>query len=323
MKAIYLESRGAYRNELHSDTLFGLICWAIRQVFDEARLVGLLKAFADGRPPFLISSAFPCRKDGTGWQPFLPRPLLPPPKPVRDLSPEEAQRLKQYKRLRYIPAEHFNKFLQGDYSDVSYYGSNEWEEKFEVPMPQCVDRLHSTIDRLSGTTDGEGNLFTEPEYRTDALYFLLDGKEADLVENALRFLEDFGWGGGNSVGYGHFAATVGESPLKATATVAESDRFITLSLYHPHPDEINHFRTREAWYDLVVRKGKVGGHFFHTEDVWKRSVLMFAPGSTFPSMADKQMYGRNPIVKGRADGLPFDVQQFGYAFAVGMKTASE
>ena len=334
MKAIYLQSRGAYRNELHSDTLFGLICWAIRQVFDEARLVGLLKAFADGCPPFLISSAFPCRKDGTGWQPFLPRPLLPPPIPVQDLSREEAQRLKQYKRLRYIPADHFNKFLQGAYSDSSYYESNDWQE-FKVPMPQCVDRLHSTIDRLSGTTDGEGNLFTEPEYRTDALYFLLDGEEAGLVENALRFLEDFGWGGGNSVGYGHFAATVGESPLEAT--VAESDRFITLSLYHPQPDEIKHYagcassgvlrpcelRTREAWYDLVVRKGKVGGHFLHTDDVWKRSVLMFAPGSTFPSMADKQMYGRNPIVKGRADGLPFDVQQFGYAFAVGMKTASE
>ena len=317
MKAIYLESRGAYRNELHSDTLFGLICWAIRQVFSEERLVELLKVFDAGQPPFLLSSAFPCAKDNTGWKPFLPRPLLPPA-PVAELSREEAQRLKQYKRLRYIPADHFNQFLQGDYSDGSYYKSDAWK-KFKVPMPQLIDRLHSTIDRLSGTTDGEGNLFSEPEYRTDALYFLLDGEEAELVVTALRFLEDFGWGGGNSVGYGLFAATAGESPLGAA--VAEPDRFITLSLYHPRADELTHFKTGEAWYELVVRKGKVGGHFLQAGDFWKRSVLMFAPGSTFPAMAEKQVYGRNPIVKKRQDGLPFDVQQFGYAFAVGMKTA--
>lgn len=320
MKAIYLESRGAYRNELHSDTLFGLICWAIREVFSEARLVELLEAFAAGQPPFLISSAFPRAQDG---KPFLPRPQLQPPQPVGEQ--EEAQRLKRYKRLRYIPAEHFNQFVQGGYSERSYYASGDWrevEDEVEDLVPQRTDRLRSTIDRLSGTTDGEGTLFAGTEYRAGSgLYFLLDGAEAELVENALRFLEDFGWGGGNSVGYGHFAATVGESPLGEP--VAAPDRFVTLSLYHPRPEELTHFRTGEAWYELTVRKGKVGGHFLAAGDFWKRSVLMFAPGSTFSAMAEKQVYGRNPIVKGRQDGLPFDVQQFGYAFAVGMRLAGE
>ena len=320
MKAIYLESRGAYRNQLHSDTLFGLLCWAIREVFSEARLVELLKAFAAGRPPFLISSAFPCAKDGSGWKPFLPRPLLPP-QPVGQLSREEAQRLKRHKRLRYIPAEHFNQFLQGIYSESSYYASGDWEA-LTMPVLWRTDRWRSTIDRLSDTTDGEGTLFAGPEYRAaGGLYFLLDGDEAELVENALRFLEDFGWGGGNSVGYGHFAATVGASPLGKP--VAEPDRFVTLSLYHPRPEELDHFHTGEAWYELMVRKGKVGGHFLQAGDFWKRSVLMFAPGSTFPARKEQQVYGRNPIVKGRQDGLPFDVQQFGYAFAVGMKSAKE
>lgn len=324
MKAIYLESRGAYRHELHSDTLFGLICWAIREVFSEARLVELLEAFAAGQPPFLISSAFPCAQD-KDRKPFLPRPQLQPPQPVGELSQKEAQRLKRHKRLRYIPAEHFNQFVQGGYSESSYYASGDWEEvEDEVKdlVPRRTDRLRSTINRLSGTTDGEGTLFAGPEYRADGgLYFLLDGDEAELVEDALRFLEDFGWGGGNSVGYGHFAATVDESPLGPP--VNQPDRFVTLSLYHPRPEELTHFRTGEAWYELTVRKGKVGGHFLQAGDFWKRSVLMFAPGSTFSAIAEKQVYGRNPIVKGRQDGLPFDVQQFGYAFAVGMKTARE
>ena len=320
MKAVYLQPHGAYRHELHSDTLFGLICWAIHQVFSEARLVELLKSFAAGQPPFLISSAFPCAKDGDGWKPFLPRPLFPP-EPVEKLSKEEAQRLKRYKRLRYIPVDHFKQFLQSKYSDRSYYTSAVWEG-LAVPIPRRIDRLHSTIDRLSGTTDGEGTLFARPEYRTGGLYFLLDGEEAELVVNALRFLEHFGWGGGNSVGYGHFAATVvDDNPIGKP--VAEPDRFVTLSLYHPRSDELEHFRSGEAWYELTVRKGKVGGHFLQAGDFWKRSVLMFAPGSTFPALVGQQVYGCNPIVKGRQDGLPFDVQQLGYAFAVGMKSAKE
>lgn len=319
MKAVYLEPRGAYRNELHSDTLFGLICWAIRQVFSEARLVELLENFAKGQPPFLLSSAFPCIKVKDDWKPFLPRPFLSPPESVGELSGEEAQRLKQYKRIRYIPAEHFNQFLQGDYSDRSYYQSNVWKNPPKDLNPKKTDRLHSSIDRLGGATDGDGTLFARSEYRTNGLYFLLDGEEVELVINALRFLEDFGWGGGNSVGYGHFAATVGESPLGPP--VDNPARFVTLSLYHPHPNEIEHLRTEESWYELAVRKGKVGGHFLHAGDFWKRSVLMFTPGSTFPALAKKDVYGCNPIVKGRRDGLPFDVQQFGYAFAIGMKEA--
>ncbi len=319
MRAIFLEPRGAYRHELHSDTLFGLICWAIRQVCSEARLVELLEGFAAGQPPFLISSAFPCAKDGKAWKPFLPRPLLPPPE-LDKPDKEEAQRLKRYKRLRYIPADHFKQFLRGGYSERSYYASDVWEN-LAAPVPRPTDRLHSTIDRLSGTTDGEGTLFARLEYRTAGLFFLLRGEEAGLVVQALRFLYDFGWGGGNSVGYGHFAATEGESPLGEP--VAGPDRFMTLSLYYPRPDELEHFRGGEAWYELSVRKGKVGGHFLHAGDFWKRSVLMFAPGSTFPARAERQVYGCNPIVKGRKDGLPFDVQQFGYAFAVGMKSAGE
>ena len=322
MRAIFLEPRGAYRNELHSDTLFGLICWAIRQVFSEARLVELLEGFAADRPPFLISSAFPCTKEGTTWKPFLPRPLLPPPD-LDNRGREEAQRLKRYKRLRYIPVDHFNQFLQGSYSEHSYYASEVWED-LVIPVPQPTDRLRSAIDRLSDTTDGEGTLFARAEYRAAGLFFLLDGQEAELVVKALRFLEDFGWGGGNSLGYGCFAATETESPLGKP--VAEPARFVTLSLYCPRPAELEHFRAGEAgesWYELTVRKGKVGGHFLQTGDFWKRSVLMFTPGSTFPAMTGRSAYGCNPIVKGRRDGLPFDVQQLGYAFAVGMKATRE
>lgn len=326
MKVVYLESRGSFRSDcdaLHSDTLFGLLCWAIRQVFSEEELVRLLKRFADGDPPFLISSAFPCRQEEGKVMHFLPRPLLPPMEMKAELSPGEAQKLKEFKRLRWIPEEHFSGFLQGRYSEGEYYAAEEWG-KIKQPVIRRIDRLRARIDRLSGTTDGAGTLFTAPEYRPQdgVLYFLLKGKEVGMVERCLGFLEDFGWGGGNSIGHGQFRTRVEERVIFTEPET--SDRFVVLSLYHPYQEELAHFRQGDAWYELVMRKGKVGGHFLHVPDFWKQSVMMFSPGSTFPLIAGRQVYGDNPIVKKREPGkLPFDVQQFGYAFAAGMRTARE
>ena len=192
------------------------------------------------------------------------------------------------------------------------------------PVVRRVDRLRNTIDRLSGTTDGTGTLFTAPEYWVEegGLYFLLMGEETGVVESSLAFLEDFGWGGGNAVGHGQFQTWVEEGAIFTEAS--DPDRFVTLSLYHPTSTELTYYRQGEVWYELARRKGKVGGHFLlHVSDFWKRSVLMFVPGSSFPLFPGQQMYGDNPIVKGRDDGLPFEVQQLGYAFTAAMKTAME
>lgn len=59
MKTVYLEPKATFKTDLQSDTLFGLICWGIRQVFSEQKLEELLAQFAAGTPPFLLSSAFP------------------------------------------------------------------------------------------------------------------------------------------------------------------------------------------------------------------------------------------------------------------------
>ena len=319
MKIVHLKPGGSFRNELHSDTLFGLICWAVRQVFSEERLAGLLERFAGGDPPFLISSAFPYREEEGGIAHFLPRPLLAPAQIEDAPSPEEAQRRKRFRKLSWIPAEDFSAFLKGERSEEEYYASGAWEG-IDPDVRMQVDRLRTRIDRLSGTTDQSGALFTAPEQwmRGGGLYFLLEGAETEVVERSLAFLEDFGWGGGNSIGHGRFRAQVEEAEL--FERVEAPDRFVTLSLYHPRAEEVDHFREGDAWYELVVRKGKVGGHFLWTGDFWKRSVAMFAPGSTFPVLPGRRVYGDNPIVKGREDGLPFDVQQYGYAFAAGMKS---
>lgn len=322
MKIAYLDPRGPFKNELHSDTLFGLLCWAIRQVFSEAQLVGLLSRFKAGEPPFLISSAFPYRQEGERREHFLPRPLLRPASFDGLSDREEMRQRKEFKRARWILADQFAEFLQGRLTEQQYYESGAWKS-MRSPRVRRVDRLRSRIDRLSGTTDGEGILFASPEYWVEGggLYFLLKGPETEIVEKSLAFLEDFGWGGGNAAGYGQFRTRVEEGTLFAEA--AEPNRFVTLSLYHPTAAELAHYQQGEIWYELVRRKGKVGGHFLQAGDFWKRSMLMFAPGSTFPLIPGHSVYGDNPIAKGKEDGLPFEVQQFGYAFTAAMKAATE
>lgn len=329
MKTVYLTPRGAFRNELHSDTLFGLICWGIRQVYSEAVLEELLAAFASGEPPFVLSSAFPYRQEEGEAKHYLPRPLLEAESVRQDRqerSPkaqrQEADQRKRFKKVHWLPAEHFNEMLLGRLSPDTYYRSQVWQD-VKAPAIEPFDRLQNRIDRLSGRTDGDGTLYSLPAYQVHGggLYFLVDGEGVDRVEGALRFLADFGLGGRNSTGLGQFSVQVEERTVLACPD--EADRFVTLSLYHPTKKEAAQWAQAGCAYELMLRKGKIGGHFLRLGDFWKRSVMMFAPGSTFPLLPRQTTYGCNPIVKSRNAELPFDVQQMGYAFIARMKTARE
>lgn len=316
MKRIYLKPRSTYRTALHSDTLFGCVCWAIREVFSEARLEGLLKRFASGDPPFQLSSAFPFRDESTERTHFYPRPTLPPAELETPKNRDEAERQKRFRKVKWVTEETVGKFASGAWHEADYYASGAWEA--DGPQEMVVEVQHNTIDRLSGGTTPSGQLYSLTEYAISngGLYFWLDG-ETDAVEGAFGFLSHFGIGGDSSLGKGQFEIEVTDAELPVTT--AGADRFMTLSLYAPKRSEMATVRSDGAWYNLTVRKGKVGGPFLRVADFWKKSLAMFAEGSTFP-MDDLKTFGHNPIVKGIADGLPFDVQHYGYAFQMPIKT---
>ena len=319
MKRVYLKPRTTYRTALHSDTLFGCVCWAIREVFSETRLEELLAQFASGNPPFLLSSAFPFQdNESDGRTHFYPRPMLMPTEFEIPNNVDEAEKQKKFRKAKWITEETLSKFTSGAWNEADYYASGTWDT--EGPEEITVEVQHNTIDRLSGGTGTtpSGNLYSLTEYAISdgGFFFLLDG-EASVVEGALGFLEHFGIGGDSSLGKGRFEIEVIDADLPAPSEGA--DRFMTLSLYAPRPSEMATVRSDGAWYNLVVRKGKVGGPFLRVEDFWKKSLTMFAEGSTFPTTEQKP-FGHNPIVKGIADGLPFDVQHYGYAFQIHIKT---
>ena len=64
-----LRPRTDFGTPLAGDTLFGQLCWAMRERYGEARLQQLLEAYSDGRPYAVLSDAFPSG--------FVPRPSVP------------------------------------------------------------------------------------------------------------------------------------------------------------------------------------------------------------------------------------------------------
>lgn len=66
---ITLNLKSAFATPLKGDTLFGQLCWAIRNRLGEDRLNELLDGYTSGQPFAVVSDAFP--------QGYLPLPKLP------------------------------------------------------------------------------------------------------------------------------------------------------------------------------------------------------------------------------------------------------
>jgi CRISPR-associated protein Csm4 len=98
--AVYLYPRSSYASAIGSDTLFGALCWAVRELWGVEALTDLLQRFpasgsqnAEALPPFSLSSAFPfLYHDGEKVR-FYPKLLLPEPtgEQIRALA-EQLQR---------------------------------------------------------------------------------------------------------------------------------------------------------------------------------------------------------------------------------------
>ncbi|RMD89830.1 MAG: hypothetical protein D6813_10040, partial [Calditrichaeota bacterium] len=100
-------------------------------------------------------------------------------------------------------------------------------------------------------------------------------------------------------------------------TQGDAKRFITLSLYSPTQDEINVFSQNKdsTWYQLELRKGRVGGKLYVTNHFLKQPVVMFQEGSSFPIVDGKSNFGYLQLVK-NVETLPHKVYQYGYAFPI-------
>ena len=77
---VVLKPKSSLQKIPASDTLFGALCWGIKEIYGEDKLTYLINHFdKDKSGFFIISSVLPLLSDNKEEIPFYPMPYLPEP----------------------------------------------------------------------------------------------------------------------------------------------------------------------------------------------------------------------------------------------------
>jgi len=329
---VRLVPRSVCETTLHSDTLFGAICWGIRTLFGVEKLCSILEEF-NTMPPFILSSAFPWRLVKSEHKYYLPKPVL---KPITSdefgrLAEEKmevqteayhsdkvrlieiANRYKTFKKLKMIPLAAFRKVLKQP-SELEFFVDYLDGILKDSTFAESGISQKNSLDRLTHSTAGAGNVFytNEVSFRGNCgLYFLLKTRNIDeYLVPVLRFLEDSGIGANARTGKNWFEVEIEQ---KSLFEVFPSGSFVTLSRYIAHESVDEKF----SRYQIVSVRSKIESRFeFAGEDIWKDRVTYFAAGSVIRPKEKNQCYGSLVPVKEIAGQT---VYQYGYAYPVWMQ----
>lgn len=278
---------------MQSDTLFGHLAWQVRFAEGADGVGRFLAPFMEGRPPFVLSDAFPAG--------LLPRPLFPRrAAPVQD-RPGYAE-FKRWKKAPFVPVEGFLALVRGE-AQSAPPAADPWR-RAETP--------HAAISRSTGTTGEGGNL-----YQTEAI--VLEGGMAEVyvraldgwagrVEELFRRMARTGFGKDKSVGCGAFEVA-GMEPWGGFAPPGGADGFVSLSALMPAAQD-----PAEGRWRLRVKRGFLGEQA-GAGNPFKRPLVQLAPGAVFRG-APRPWAGR--MVPDVAPGMA-EAVQCGYALAAACK----
>ena len=289
-----------------SYTLFGAISWGYRILYGEEKLKNLLQNFEKNNPEFLISSIFP--RIGNTY--YFPKPNLKA-KRVDDSNFD----YKKLRKVSYIEFDILKKVLENEIK-------NEFQLHEELTKKQIKEKVsltakdaipHASIDRLYNTTEGAGNFYFEEIVTLKEGYFLIAFNNEDVKKEVVavfRFLQDIGFGGNRSIGYGK--VIFGEpEPFKEIEKYFynKTDRFILLSPIIPEKET---YEFRNSFYDYFTFRGAVDNNYdFKDVDIWKEKVIYLKEGSILKVKNPKNFYGQLYLSKS-INGKK--IYQYGLAF---------
>ncbi len=293
-----------FRDYPSSYTIFGGICWAYRLLYGEDKLNQLLNQYLSENPPFLVSSLLP-KTDGNY---LFPRPHLKPLR-VEDNSLDH----KKLKKINYIPLDVLIKVLEGKIKNE--YELHRELDKKSVGKSDLYERdiiPHASIDRVTGSTEGSGELFFEEITAVKEFYLLIaiEDEKLEEIKSALSLIQDIGLGGNRSVGYGRviFGEFKEFSEIKKYFN-NQNDRFISLSPFIPEPATYN---LSDSFYEIFTFQGAVDNNYsFKKVDIWKDKVLYLKEGSVLKVKTPKRFYGQFYKAK-EINEIP--IYQYGLAF---------
>jgi len=296
---------------VHSDTLFGALCWAWASLYGRKNLEGLLNSFSK-KPPFLLSSCFIYGEDTF----FLPKPQTSPPGFEDPATREEYGKI--VKEMNYLPREIFRRWAWREkinYESIelirSDYGKSY--ERFLVPRV-ALDRATSSSQIFyCGVV----------RYRENCGLFCLikveDSSWEEKLHAAFTLLGEMGLGGERTNGFGQFELLWEDADEEWERLLSFSgDSYCCLSIFHPENLETLEELIEGASYSLLERRGWFSSPFSKRQ-YKRKSVVMFAEGSVFTRPITGHLVDVTPEIWKKEEQNPHPIYRYGYAFTVPIK----
>ena len=296
-----LQPLSAFGTPLAGDTLFGQLCWTLRNQLGNDRLNALLQGYTSGMPFAVVSDALPAG--------HMPLPSVP--SSLWAAQPDAQRKL--LKKKRWLPhaalGQPFAQWQAAACGDADVAAQNERAQP------------HNTINRQTGTT-GEGSfapyaqnqIWFKAETRFD-LHVVLDESRLSLVEltAALDAMGVTGFGRDASIGLGKFKR-MGDAESTTRPPAADANSYLTLGPCAPQGQGFCQVR---SFYQVLTRFGRHGDAAVQSGNHFKRPVLMAKAGSVFwpETFAPTKLFigqGLGGVGKPLSTAMPETVQQ-GYA----------
>lgn len=295
----------AFATPMLGDTLFGQLCWALREAQGNDALNQALTGY-QSQPFVVLSDAMPAG--------FIPRPLLPPK--FLGQATDIAQR-KQWKKIQWIPESLLQKPLS------TWLAQSLNQQPGEVKWQA---HPHNSINRLTDTTGTDGFApYSVEEYwyaeknqfkQALQLYAVLNDEmmSCRTLQSLMQNIGNMGFGKDASTGLGKFRL----ESCEQIPAMQQGQANAWLALAPCAPQGLG-YDAQNSYWQPFTRYGR-HGNWAVLCNPFKNPVLLANTGSVFTGQALQ-----NPLFIGQGLGgegklsktLPETVQQ-GYAPVIGL-----
>jgi len=302
---IKFKSESWHASAWQADTIWGQLCWGLKYMHGEDALLNFLSMYEQGNPPILLSNGFP--------DDFLPRPILP------ELTLDKSQSLKtqretfeKRKIIRDITWLTQDEFISSLSGERLFSGKQPFESRSVM--------LKNQINRLSGTTGGEGetggHLFSFEQYKWDSItiYARIADDFLERARELFEYLARSGYGKRKTVGYGQLSLETFQ-PFPGFTIPEDYNGFVTLSNFIPAASD-----PRNGYWDIIVKYGKLGEEFATGSNPFKTPLVMFSAGSCFYDSPYREFYGR---LVTDVSPRPEKIVQYAYALPVPIRLSAQ
>lgn len=308
----------------HSDTFFSAICNVWAQIDWYLKKQGcitfseVLKMFANGNPPFKMSSAFPFDNEEL----YLPKPMIEPEQlkvTHKKFKKNNKKFSKEFKKIHYMHVQEFKELTE---QKENLYNIIYNEKPFSHGVPNLL-RPHTPVSRINNESNiyHSENIFfiaDQKGIRSLGIYIIVELEEEIISHDSFSFilkhLSRYGIGGNRNIGQGALLYELKLEPIpEELGNIFDrenSNAFCIISLYYPL--DINN--TDAYHYNLTPRKGWIGSYSVN-RTAKKKKCFMFSEGSVFRKIDQGKLVDVRPSIFSNEH----TVYQYGYQMSIPVK----